>query len=161
MTNSTDFSPRTCETCPHFQRFEGEPRGRGWCHLFDKSAKLHHQRTETCDLEEEMQQPTPAPLPKPEKPRSKTPRLVRHTPERVTLLDSSGWLVSSQEIYRQTAWQVVGRTGNIYSVVFDSRGAIACNCLGFSHHRKCYHSDAVKTEWRHLMEIRQLQRSKA
>jgi len=42
----------TCTTCPYFQDF-GEPNGRGWCQLFDQTARQHHKRTEDCDKETE------------------------------------------------------------------------------------------------------------
>jgi hypothetical protein len=39
----------TCSECKHFQDYQ-EPNGRGWCRLFDTTAKTHHQRTNDCDL---------------------------------------------------------------------------------------------------------------
>ncbi len=49
----------TCATCPYFQDF-GEPNGRGWCQLFDQTARQHHARTGDCEQEteavEEVQQ---------------------------------------------------------------------------------------------------------
>jgi hypothetical protein len=39
----------TCSQCPHFNDYE-EANGRGWCRLFDTTAKTHHQRTNDCDL---------------------------------------------------------------------------------------------------------------
>jgi len=40
----------TCATCPYFQDF-GEPNGRGWCQIFDQTAREHHKRTGDCDKE--------------------------------------------------------------------------------------------------------------
>lgn len=37
----------TCSQCPHFQDFSD--RDRGWCRLFNTTAKTHHQRTNDCD----------------------------------------------------------------------------------------------------------------
>ncbi len=42
----------TCTTCPYFQDF-GERNGRGWCHLFDQTARQHHARTGDCNKEGE------------------------------------------------------------------------------------------------------------
>ncbi len=42
----------TCAACPYFQDF-GERDGRGWCQLFDQTARQHHKRTEDCDKETE------------------------------------------------------------------------------------------------------------
>jgi len=40
----------TCATCPYFQDF-GERDGRGWCQLFDQTARQHHARTGDCERE--------------------------------------------------------------------------------------------------------------
>ncbi len=40
----------TCATCPYFQDF-GERNGRGWCQLFDQTARQHHARTGDCEQE--------------------------------------------------------------------------------------------------------------
>jgi hypothetical protein len=39
----------TCSQCTHFQDFS-EASGRGWCNLFEQSARTYHQRTNDCDL---------------------------------------------------------------------------------------------------------------
>jgi hypothetical protein len=39
----------TCSQCTYFQNYQ-EPNGRGWCHLFEQSARTYHQRTNDCDL---------------------------------------------------------------------------------------------------------------
>ena len=38
---------QTCSSCPHFNNFH-EPGGRGWCNLFDRQAREHHQVTDDC-----------------------------------------------------------------------------------------------------------------
>ncbi len=40
----------TCATCPYFQNF-GERDGRGWCQLFDQTARQRHTRTGDCKQE--------------------------------------------------------------------------------------------------------------
>jgi len=40
----------TCANCPYFQDF-GERDGRGWCQLFDQTARQHHARTGDCERE--------------------------------------------------------------------------------------------------------------
>ncbi len=40
----------TCATCPYFQEF-GEPNGRGWCQLFDHTARQQHKQTGDCKQE--------------------------------------------------------------------------------------------------------------
>jgi len=40
----------TCATCPYFQDFD-ERDGRGWCQLFDQTARKHHTRTGDCKQE--------------------------------------------------------------------------------------------------------------
>ncbi len=52
MTTQTIERPiqSTCATCPYFQDF-GEPNGRGWCQLFDQTARQHHARTGDCEQE--------------------------------------------------------------------------------------------------------------
>jgi hypothetical protein len=49
--NESALTPylNTCSQCPHFNDYQ-EPNGRGWCRLFDTTAKTHHQRTNDCDL---------------------------------------------------------------------------------------------------------------
>ena len=39
----------TCTSCPKFKNFH-EPKGRGWCQVFDKVAYQHHQLTVDCQL---------------------------------------------------------------------------------------------------------------
>jgi len=39
-----------CASCKYFQDF-GETNGRGWCQLFDQTARQHHARTGDCDKE--------------------------------------------------------------------------------------------------------------
>ncbi|NJO98920.1 MAG: hypothetical protein HC764_25410 [Pleurocapsa sp. CRU_1_2] len=39
----------TCSQCSHFNDYQ-DNLGRGWCNLFDTTAKTHHQRTNDCDL---------------------------------------------------------------------------------------------------------------
>jgi len=60
-----------CATCPYFQDF-GEPKGRGWCRIFDQMARQHHFRTGGCEQEieavESAQQPAPPPKPQPKQP---------------------------------------------------------------------------------------------
>jgi len=48
----------TCATCPYFQDF-GEPNGRGWCQIFDQTARQHHKRTGDCDKEIEAVESAP------------------------------------------------------------------------------------------------------
>jgi len=43
----------TCATCPYFQDF-GERDRRGWCQLFDQTARQHHARTGDCDKQIEV-----------------------------------------------------------------------------------------------------------
>lgn len=38
---------KTCSTCPHFDNFH-EPNRRGWCELFNRQAREHHQVTDDC-----------------------------------------------------------------------------------------------------------------
>ncbi len=55
MTHSpikTTQSQSTCDQCPHFQDFN-EPNGRGWCNLFDRTARKHHPRTHDCSHTDE------------------------------------------------------------------------------------------------------------
>lgn len=37
-----------CSGCAYFCDFN-DPRGGGWCRVFNQSAKRHHQRTSDCD----------------------------------------------------------------------------------------------------------------
>ena len=39
----------TCASCPKFNDYN-EPRGRGWCQLFDRVAFSHHPFTLDCQL---------------------------------------------------------------------------------------------------------------
>jgi len=52
MTTQTLERPiqSTCATCPYFQDF-GERDGRGWCQLFDQTARQHHKQTGDCKQE--------------------------------------------------------------------------------------------------------------
>ena len=72
MTQSIVVKPasqtNTCDQCPHFQDFH-EPNGRGWCELFDRMAKQHHQRTHDCDLTSSLE-PTDIELPEEDLPHS-------------------------------------------------------------------------------------------
>ncbi|GFE71976.1 hypothetical protein [Chroococcus sp. FPU101] len=54
MTHSTIFQQAqtltptaTCAVCPFFNDYN-EPRGRGWCQVFDHYAFRHHPCTNTC-----------------------------------------------------------------------------------------------------------------
>ncbi|PSF34933.1 hypothetical protein C7H19_18170 [Aphanothece hegewaldii CCALA 016] len=54
MTYSTVFQQAqtqtptaTCAVCPFFKDYE-EPRGRGWCNVFDHHVFRHHPCTNTC-----------------------------------------------------------------------------------------------------------------
>ncbi len=42
-------SNSTCASCPKFKDYN-EPRGRGWCRLFDRVAFCHHPLTSDCRL---------------------------------------------------------------------------------------------------------------
>ncbi|MDJ0577682.1 MAG: hypothetical protein QNJ65_21300 [Xenococcaceae cyanobacterium MO_234.B1] len=42
-------SDSTCASCPKFKDYN-EPRGRGWCRLFDRVAFSHHPFTLDCQL---------------------------------------------------------------------------------------------------------------
>ncbi|HHP7231640.1 MAG TPA: hypothetical protein ACFCUY_12380 [Xenococcaceae cyanobacterium] len=59
----------TCDECPNFQDFH-EPNGRGWCNLFDRSARQHHPRTHDCDLNSSSLYPTDIELPEEDLPYS-------------------------------------------------------------------------------------------
>ncbi len=37
-----------CEDCPMFEAYEGDTRSRGWCRLFDKSARGFHEMAQDC-----------------------------------------------------------------------------------------------------------------
>jgi hypothetical protein len=43
------FQNHTCSQCTYFQNYQ-ENNGRGWCNLFEQSARTYHQRTNDCDL---------------------------------------------------------------------------------------------------------------
>jgi hypothetical protein len=54
IAEKTTVPTSTCSQCTHFQDFH-EPNGRGWCHLFEQSARQTHQRTNDCDLHAQVQ----------------------------------------------------------------------------------------------------------
>ncbi len=60
MTTQTIERPiqSTCATCPYFQDF-GEPNGRGWCQMFDHTARQHHKQTGDCKQEIEAVESAP------------------------------------------------------------------------------------------------------
>lgn len=39
---------------------------------------------------------------------------------------------------------VEGRKGDNYTVVITKNSHVLCNCLGFTHHKKCWHSSMYK-----------------
>ncbi len=45
----------TCEKCNKFQDYN-ESNGKGWCNLFDKPARRHHQLTNDCVQQIESEQ---------------------------------------------------------------------------------------------------------
>ena len=56
MEQNKDFSPTqtlqpcaTCADCPMFSDFQ-DSRNRGWCSAFDKLARTHHPRTNSCEF---------------------------------------------------------------------------------------------------------------
>ena len=54
MTCNTAFKTETptactCASCPQFDDYN-EPRGRGWCSLFNRLAFCHHPLTSDCRL---------------------------------------------------------------------------------------------------------------
>jgi hypothetical protein len=49
IAEKTTVPTSTCSQCTYFQNYQ-EPNGRGWCHLFEQSARTYHQRTNDCDL---------------------------------------------------------------------------------------------------------------
>ncbi|HEY9766960.1 MAG TPA: hypothetical protein V6C71_00450 [Coleofasciculaceae cyanobacterium] len=44
---------KTCSTCPHFNNFY-EVNGRGWCKLFDRQAREHHEITNDCIISSDL-----------------------------------------------------------------------------------------------------------
>ncbi|CCQ66336.1 hypothetical protein CWATWH0402_956 [Crocosphaera watsonii WH 0402] len=56
MRQNKDFQPTkelqpcaTCADCPMFSDFQ-DSRNRGWCSAFDKLARTHHPRTNSCEF---------------------------------------------------------------------------------------------------------------
>ena len=51
MTQATSIKPivkdQTCLNCPHFNNYH-EPNGRGWCELFNRTARTYHFITPDC-----------------------------------------------------------------------------------------------------------------
>jgi hypothetical protein len=64
----------------------------------------------------------------------------------VIMISESGWLQDkpTNTVYRQSHWEVVGSTGNLYQVSLDDRKPYPqCICKAGLHGQKCYHADAV------------------
>ena len=56
MTQATAIHPaidaKTCSTCPYFSNYI-ETNGKGWCNLFDRQARTHHEQTNDCVVNSE------------------------------------------------------------------------------------------------------------
>ncbi len=52
---TTPVQQSKCETCPKFKDFN-ESNGRGWCQVFDRSARQHHTLTSDCQQQLESEQ---------------------------------------------------------------------------------------------------------
>jgi uncharacterized Zn finger protein len=62
------------------------------------------------------------------------------------MISESGWLQDkpTNTVYRQSHWEVVGSTGNLYQISLDDRKPYPqCSCKAGLHGQKCYHADAV------------------
>ena len=49
IESALDHYSSSCSQCSCFTDFNDD-RGRGWCGLFEQTARTHHQRTNDCDL---------------------------------------------------------------------------------------------------------------
>jgi hypothetical protein len=129
---------KTCSDCPNFTRSNALPHV-GFCKLYLENTRSHDVAGNECPINQK-QKPTKAP---------RKPRLVE-------LVEVSGWKEDpkTNTVYKLSSWKVTGSTGNVYGVLFDSRGAIICNCPGHRTHQHCYHADAVKKEWEEWQEWR-------
>jgi hypothetical protein len=122
---------KTCANCPLFKP-SNDLSKVGYCSKYQETTRAHDPSGNACPPSKK-QKPTKAPR----KPRS------------VNLVEISGWKedTKTNTVYKLSSWKVIGSTGNTYSVIYDSRGSIICNCLGHTSHGHCYHAESVKKEW--------------
>jgi hypothetical protein len=127
---------KTCANCPLFLP-SSELSKVGYCSKYQETTRAHDVASNDCPPNQKQK-------------RTKAPR----KPQCIELLEVSDWKEDSKTntVYKLSSWRVIGATGNVYGVIYDSRGAIICNCPGHNTHRHCYHGDAVKKEWSEWQE---------
>ena len=127
---------KTCADCPLFKP-SSELSKVGYCSKHQETTRAHDVASNDCPPNQKQK-------------RTKVTRKAQS----VELVEVSGWKEDpkTNTVYKLSSWKVTGATGNTYSVLFDSRGAIICNCPGHRTHQHCYHADAVKKEWEERQE---------